>query len=158
MKHKTYISMTILLVLLLSSCSAATADTGQGQEYAYYEIFLSMWCDDVSVISVDLSETKIEDKEAAYALMEAYCTEKGVGFLSGNMEYYCGYEVSQDYEECADKIVALTFNDKKLTNNTLVTEVSTMWVIYGEGFGTLYKVTKKSGVWEIENYEETWIT
>lgn len=138
----------ILGVLLITSCALPIDDTET--KYAYFEIFQAeLWYDQLRFVAVDLSDTKIKDKDAVYDLIEAFCMDKSTVFVRGsNVE---GYEYGSES-------VIYTFKDIRLTNRKLVTEVSKVWILYDGGFGTKITVVKKSGNWAITDMAETWIS
>ena len=152
MKKISAIIIVVCISVSLFSCANPHAAETKGEAYAYLAVLEIFWYKD-SLTVADLSDAKIEDKEAVYSLMEDYCRKQDALFMR-----YEDYEAAAIPYSPDIEVVVLSFSDIRLTKSKLITEVSKTWPDYYEGFGTLVTVKRKSGEWKVTHTRETWIS
>ena len=144
--------VVVCLVTSLLSCANTYSTETKSTEYAYLAVLEIFWYEDTLTVA-DLSDAKIEDKEAVYILMEDFCRNKGTSFMR-----YEDYETADIPYSPDIEVMMLSFKDIRLTKSRLVTEVSKTWPDYYAGFGTLVTVKRQGGEWTVTHTEATWIS
>ena len=131
-----------------------------GPEEAYMLVFqeeLGRNDRELKYVAVDLSKIKLEDTTKLIELLQAYCDENGATLLlddfNGLKEK--GYIKEHDdlpFSYVEDGIL-VTFDDVKLTKNSLVTRASSSTVA-----GWKFEVKRIHGEWQIVSRDLAWIS
>ncbi len=155
MKRNRIGSAVLIAALLCSVCFNGCGKADEDLPYAYLAVFQAFVTADYSeLVKLDLSLTQIEDKEAAYALIESFCAQNNIAMarLEANSpaEGDAGILLGGNW-------VLLVFADVKCTRTKLITEVSKSWPWAGEGFGSCVTANKRmAGDWEVTSSKTTW--
>ena len=163
-KRMTVLSVILSLLVLTAACSTQ-APTSEGsdaaQAEAYFLIFQEMFPSDsalnheIKYIALDLSEARLETPDSFTRLMEEFCAESEYTLLLDTIDGLTekGYIKDLYFEEG----IVISFKDRKLTDNQLITEAM-KWRSGLGAIGAAYTAEKKNGAWEITKTENEWIS
>ncbi|GHU66120.1 hypothetical protein AGMMS49983_15110 [Clostridia bacterium] len=164
-KHITTVVTAILSITMLAGLlTACTGGAGENQAFAYltiaqelipFEYIEDEETDVPRFFIINLSEAKIEDKDAVYNLIAAHVKVVGAEVARGD-ELTFNEITNLDTED--DNPTMLTFRDEKLTRTKLVTTLAVSWPRRFEGYGTKYTIKNESGTWKITASEPTQIS
>jgi len=131
------------------------------QANAYYSVFENLYAAspglnmDSTYLVLDLTNAKLNDKEALIAKMQEFCDENGYVFMLDTIDGLIekGYVIDLGFPEG----FVIAFDDVRLGNSVFVTEAM-KWRSEDGAVGAKYTVTLRHNAWEILKTDKNWIS
>lgn len=158
---KLRVMFLFIISLCLVSCASQHATAPENLAGAYFVVFETLYENDpglnseINYIAADLTNIKLTDTAPLVALLTDFCKGNGYVFLQDTYEGLVekGYIHDFYFEEG----VLITFNDKELRHDKLVTSAE-KWRSGLGAIGADYEVQLKNSSWEITKTENMWIS
>lgn len=168
-RNAALIVLCLTFVFLVAGCSQQNGEISptpeptpvQTQAQGYWAVFEELYGEDealnseIQYLAIDLSKSKLEDKQPLTDLFEEFCSQNGLTLLLDNIEGLTEKGLIEDLY-FKDGIV-ISFEDQKLTEEKLVTEAS-KWRSGLGAIGATFTVENQDGVWKITEEENYWIS
>jgi len=149
--------LAVLAILALVLAFSVPVGESAKPEYAYLLVFQNITQWRCKYLAADLTDVKLKDTTYLVELLQKYCDDRGVTLL---LDDYYGLEekgyINDDWNEFEDGLL-ITFHDKSLTKNKLVTEAS-LYCASLAGQGRKYVVKRTFHEWKITSIEMMWIS
>ena len=168
-RNVALIVLCLTFAFLVAGCSQQNGEISstpeptpvQTQAQGYWAVFEELYGEDealnseIQYLAIDLSKSKLEDKQPLTDLFEEFCSQNGLTLLLDNIEGLTEKGLIEDLY-FKDGIL-ISFEDQKLTDEKLVTEAS-KWRSGLGAIGATFTVENQDGVWKITEEENSWIS